>query len=73
MDTIFISLAGEIRDDDLDMQLSYKSLKGEDQNRNFGGLLIHVFNHQTHHRGMISLCLELIGIPNDYSNLARLV
>jgi uncharacterized damage-inducible protein DinB len=73
MDTIFISLAAEIRDEDLNAQLEYKNLKGEDQNRNFGGLLFHVFNHQTHHRGMISLYLEILGIPNDYSNLARFV
>jgi uncharacterized damage-inducible protein DinB len=73
MDTIFISLAAEICEKDLGTQLAYKNLKGEDQNRNFGGLLIHVFNHQTHHRGMVSLYLEILGIQNDFSNLARFV
>jgi uncharacterized damage-inducible protein DinB len=30
-------------------------------------LLLQWFNHQTHHRGQISLQLELIGQENDYS------
>lgn len=73
LDSIIISFANEITSDDLEKYLKYKSWKGEDQNRNFGGLLIHVFNHQTHHRGMISLYLELLGKANDYSNLVELV
>jgi uncharacterized damage-inducible protein DinB len=28
-----------------------------------------VFNHQTHHRGMISLYLDMLGKENDFSNL----
>jgi len=73
LDSIISSLAEEIQQDDLGKYLKYKNYKGEDQNRNFGGLLIHVFNHQTHHRGMISLYLELLGIDNDFSNLLVLV
>jgi uncharacterized damage-inducible protein DinB len=30
---------------------------------------IHVFNHETHHRGQISLILDQFKIENDYSNL----
>jgi uncharacterized damage-inducible protein DinB len=30
-------------------------------------LLLHVFNHGTHHRGMIAAYLDLLGIENDYS------
>jgi uncharacterized damage-inducible protein DinB len=30
-------------------------------------ILIHLSNHQTHHRGMISLYLESLGRENDYS------
>jgi uncharacterized damage-inducible protein DinB len=41
--------------------------------RLFGGLIVHCFNHQTHHRGMISIYLDSLGIDNDFSNLAGMV
>ena len=37
------------------------------------GLLIHLFNHQTHHRGMISLYLEMLGKENNYNNILPFV
>jgi uncharacterized damage-inducible protein DinB len=73
MDSIFNELVEEINQDDLTKILNYKNWKNEDQSRNFGGVILHVFNHQTHHRGMISLYLELLGKQNDFSNLVTLV
>lgn len=32
-------------------------------------VLLHLFNHQTHHRGSVSILLDQLGIENDYSNL----
>ena len=32
-------------------------------------ILLHLFNHQTHHRGGVSLLLDQLGIENDYSNM----
>jgi uncharacterized damage-inducible protein DinB len=32
-----------------------------------------MFNHQTHHRGMISLYLDMLGKENDFSSLLALV
>ena len=37
----------------------------------FGKCLMHVFNHQTHHRGAISQILDEHGIENDYSSLVK--
>ena len=73
LDSIINSFAGELQQDDFGKNIQYKNWKGENQNRNFGGLLIHVFNHQTHHRGMISLYLEFLGKENDFANLLVLV
>ena len=73
LDSIIVSFADEITGDDLGTSLHYRNWKGEEQNRNVGGLIMHVFNHQTHHRGMVSLYLDLLGIENDFSNLAALV
>jgi uncharacterized damage-inducible protein DinB len=35
--------------------------------KEFWKLLFQWFNHQTHHRGQMSIQLELVGIENDYS------
>jgi uncharacterized damage-inducible protein DinB len=49
--------------------LKYANSKGVPMEKRFGGLFLHLFNHHTHHRGMISLCLELLGRENDFSPL----
>lgn len=63
----------EIKEEDLEKKLRYTDSKGNEYNRMFGGLILHVFNHATHHRGMISLYLEEMGIANDYSNLVDIL
>jgi uncharacterized damage-inducible protein DinB len=73
LDDAIIEFSLEIKDEELDESIEYKSMKGESQKRNFGGILLHFFNHQTHHRGMVSIYLELLGKANDFSNLAFLV
>jgi uncharacterized damage-inducible protein DinB len=35
----------------------------------FHEVLMHLFNHQTHHRGSIALALDQEGLENDFSNL----
>jgi uncharacterized damage-inducible protein DinB len=73
LDTAFFQLAEEISKDDLLTYLDYTNIKGIAQHRQFGWLILHVFNHQTHHRGMISLYLEMLGKENDFSNLVNIV
>ena len=73
LDAKFLELASEASQEDLDKTLAYKTSKGVPQERWFGGVLLYVFNHQTHHRGMISIYLESLGIANDYSSLLGLV
>ena len=47
---------------DFQQNLTYKNSKGEASTRNFGELLHHLFNHQTHHRGQVSVLLSQKGI-----------
>ena len=63
----------EVKQEDLNKQLKYVDSHGKENTRNFGGAILHMFNHETHHRGMISIYLEEMGIENDYSNLIALV
>ncbi|WP_045860737.1 DinB family protein [Teredinibacter purpureus] len=48
--------------DDLSANFSYQSMTGINVSKNFGEVLSHFFNHQTHHRGQISTLLFQQGI-----------
>jgi len=69
LDQKYLDLIDETGSEDLQKSFTYKTFKGVEQKKNFGGVLLHVFNHQTHHRGMISLYLDTLKIENDFSNL----
>jgi uncharacterized damage-inducible protein DinB len=73
LDNLFLKFAEEVVDEDLGKNLTYTNFKGIEQTKNFGGTLLHLFNHQTHHRGMISLYLDSLGIENDFSNLVSMI
>jgi uncharacterized damage-inducible protein DinB len=73
LDDMISQFANEVTEKDFGCNLKYNDSKGMEHNRNFGGLVMHMFNHQTHHRGMVSVYLEMLGIENDYSNLLLLV
>jgi len=49
--------------------LEYRNIKGEAQRKVIWRTLLHVFNHQTHHRGQVAALLDQFGVANDYSNL----
>lgn len=65
--------ASEVLPEEFGKILEYRDSGGNAHARNFGGLILHFFNHQTHHRGMISLYLEFLGVENDYANLCDLL
>ncbi|MEH6580029.1 MAG: DinB family protein [Amphritea sp.] len=55
-------LADEVQDTDFSKSLAYASTKGVESERNFGELVCHLFNHQTHHRGQVTTLLNQQGI-----------
>lgn len=63
----------EITPQDINQYLSYTDSHGKDHHKLFGGLVLHFFNHQTHHRGMISIYLENMKIKNDFSNFVNII
>ena len=67
MDQIIIEFINELNQNDIESVLEFKDSKGTNIIRKMEPLIIHMFNHQTHHRGMISLYLEFLGIENDFS------
>lgn len=68
LDAIITALAAEVSDRDLAQTLSYRNARG-DNRRNFGSLLLHFFNHQTHHRGQASTLLSQTGADLGVTDL----
>jgi uncharacterized damage-inducible protein DinB len=73
LDDKIIEFIDEITTDDLENILKYSNSKGMKFEKRMDGLLIHLFNHETHHRAMISLYLEMLGKANDYNNVLPFV
>ena len=73
LDAKLTAFVDEIKDEDLGTILKYTDPRGRLIERNFGGLVMHNFNHDTHHRGMLSLYLELLGKDNDFNSLASVL
>jgi len=73
LDEYMKRFVGEVKEEDLDKYLKYKDSHGNEHNQEYGLVILHVFNHQTHHRGMISIYLEEMKIDNDYSNIMDII
>ena len=67
-DDKILAFANELNDGDLSALLKYTDSRGNAYEKIFGGLMMQSFNHDTFHRGMISLYLEMLGRENDFSN-----
>jgi len=68
LDDIIIEYSNELEKEDLGKILQFKDSEGSNIQRKMEPLILHMFNHQTHHRGMISLYLELLGKENSFSD-----
>lgn len=69
MDDFLIVYADSIQEADLFKTASRINRRGEKQEKVAWKAWLHVFNHQTHHRGQISNILDTMQIENNYSNL----
>ena len=70
LDAIIEALAAELSDADLAQPLLYRNSRG-DFRKNFGALLLHLFNHQTHHRGQASTLLSQLGVDIGVTDLVE--
>lgn len=73
LDEQIINWIGELSDDDLDYVLTYHNTKGVSANKCYSNLLLHFFNHQTHHRGQVSTLLSQAGADIGVTDLLVLV
>jgi uncharacterized damage-inducible protein DinB len=54
-------------------RLQYCNTKGERSDRPLGSVLLHFFNHQTHHRGQVSTLLSQAGVDIGITDLLMLI
>ena len=73
MDQLIIALAAETPEPLFLGNISVTHRSGQVRIFPFGKVLMHVFNHQTHHRGAVSQILDAQNVENDYSNLHELL
>ena len=67
LDELIIKFVKELNEKDMEKTIVYKN----NIPKTTWEILIHMFNHQTHHRGEISQILDESGIDNDFSNMIR--
>jgi len=73
LDAVILQWADALTEPDLDHLLHYKSMKGIAAQRNFFSLIMHFFNHQTHHRGQTTTLLSQSGIDVGVTDLAAII
>lgn len=69
LDEALLEIASLITDEELLQPISYQNSKGVKANKTLFNLLMHLFNHQTHHRGQITTLLSQSGIDIGITDL----
>jgi uncharacterized damage-inducible protein DinB len=73
LDSTIRRWAGELTAADLGVMLSYTNFKGVVTQKRFSNLVMHFFNHQTHHRGQATTLLSQSGVDIGVTDLLALV
>ncbi len=73
LDGVISAWADSLAEADLDHPLHYANMKGATADRNFFSLVMHFFNHQTHHRGQATTLLSQADIDVGATDLLALI
>lgn len=73
LDEIILEWANSLTEADLARMLEYTNMKGLKSRRSFRSLLLHFFNHQTHHRGQATTLLSQAGLDVGVTDLLMLI
>lgn len=73
LDDIISKWVASLTETDLDHILSYSSTKGIAHQKRLSSLLLHFFNHQTHHRGQATTLLTQAGQDVGVTDLLALI
>lgn len=73
LDQLIIDWAHSVQAPDLDQRLHYRNMRGVAADKNFFSLLVHFFNHQTHHRGQATTLLSQAGLDVGTTDVLALI
>ena len=73
LDEVISAWAAALTSADLASALSYANMAGVAQSKNIGSLVLHFFNHQTHHRGQATTLLAQAGGDVGVTDLLALI
>ncbi|WP_417441387.1 DinB family protein [Idiomarina sp.] len=73
LDNLFLSLSKVVTDSELQQTITYKNTKGIEFKKVLFSLLVHVFNHQTHHRGQTTTLLSQAGVDVGVTDLLAII
>ncbi|ONH51007.1 Uncharacterized damage-inducible protein DinB (forms a four-helix bundle) [Pseudomonas cedrina] len=73
LDQLIIDWAHTLQEPELDHRLHYHNMRGAPAEKPFFGLLVHFFNHQTHHRGQATTLLTQAGLDVGTTDLLALI
>ena len=73
LDSVIINWIAALTDEDATTVLSYHNTKGVPASRCFSNRILHLFNHQTHHRGQVTTLLSQAGIDIGTTDLLDLI
>lgn len=73
LDGMINAWAAALTNEDLSRELHYASMKGIETNKRLGDVLMHFFNHQTHHRGQATTLLSQAGEDVGITDLIALI
>ncbi|SDH08101.1 MULTISPECIES: DinB family protein [unclassified Duganella] len=69
LDTIISAFVPQLTEADLAHIFEYRTTLGNTYRKQFGAVLLHFFNHQTHHRGQASTLLTQAGVDIGITDL----
>lgn len=73
LDGVIVEWIADLSEGDLDSVLSYRNTKGVPASKRFGSLILHFFNHQTHHRGQVTTLLSQAGVDVGVTDLLAVI
>jgi len=66
-------LVNELTENHLSQSINYTNTKEETFEHNLANVLLHLFNHQTHHRGQITTLLSQIDVDYGTTDFIRYI
>lgn len=73
VDEVILQFIDEVPVGILEGALHYRNMRGDRMNKKLAAVLVHFFNHQTHHRGQVTALLSQAGVDYGVTDLIVMV